>query len=111
MKSTQTKRKEPSKARPTASRNAEPVRRVKKEVRPAPVETPAAQPVNGGPSMPDLAAFGISQTDAQAHVAHCEECGRAYRHVAKNPKDAMALQSFGRRIAACLPQKHDQAQA
>jgi hypothetical protein len=52
--------------------------------------------------MPDLTAFGVSQRDADAHVGQCEPCGRAYKHVVKNPKDAMALQSFGRNIACCL---------
>ena len=52
--------------------------------------------------MPDLTTFGVDQGDAQAHVGGCEQCGRAYRHVVKNPKDAMALQSFGRNLAVCL---------
>jgi hypothetical protein len=55
--------------------------------------------------MPDLTTFGIDQGHAQAHVAMCEQCGRAYRHVVKNPKDAMALQSFGRNVAVCLAGK------
>ena len=60
---------------------------------------------NGSVPMPDLTAFGVDQGHAQAHVAACEQCGRAYRHVVKNPKDAMALQYFGRNLAVCLAGK------
>jgi len=60
---------------------------------------------HGSSSMPDLKTFGVDQADAQAHIGQCEQCGRAYRHVVKNPKDAMALQSFGRNIAVCLAGK------
>ena len=61
--------------------------------------------------MPDLTSFGVAQGDAQAHVAQCEQCGRAHRHVMKNPKDTMALQSFGRNIATCLAGKQAKAPA
>ena len=55
--------------------------------------------------MPDLTTFGIDRSHAQAHVGVCEQCGRAHRHVVKNPKDAMALQSFGRNLSVCLAGK------
>ena len=113
MKSAAPKRKEPSKERTKAARPAAPAPRSEKAARPAqPDIQPAAPRTEGnGSPMPNLAAFGVSQSDAQAHVSQCEECGRAHRHVVKNPKDAMALESFGRRIAACLPRKQPQASA
>jgi hypothetical protein len=65
-------------------------------------EAPRATGKEAGSPMPDLTRFGVPQSDARAHVGACEECGRAYRHVVKNPKDAMALESLGRRIGSCL---------
>jgi hypothetical protein len=61
--------------------------------------------------MPDLTAFDVDPHAAQAHVAECDHCGRAHRHVMKNPKDVMALQSFGRNISACLAAKQTTAPA
>src|SRR5262249_8384229 len=66
---------------------------------------------NGKSSMPDLSTFGIEQRDAQAHVGQCESCGRAHRHVVKNPRDAMALESFGRHLASCLAGTQEQSHA
>jgi len=61
--------------------------------------------------MPDLTNFGVASSDAQAHVGQCEPCGRAHRHVVKNPKDVMALESFGHHIASCLAGKRDAPRA
>jgi hypothetical protein len=105
MKSAELKRKPASKDGAKASREGEPVRRIDKESRRAPVEAPRPGAAETSTPMLDLTPFGVSQSDAQAHVGACEECGRAYRHVAKNPKDAMALESFGRRIGSCLAGK------
>jgi hypothetical protein len=108
MKRAAETKKQPSKDRAKASRDATSVRRTGKETRPA--EPAAAPPAaradgNGSAPMPDLTAFGVDPRDAHAHVGQCEQCGRAYRHVMKNPKDAMALQSFGRNISVCLADK------
>ena len=107
MKSAAQTKNQSSKNTVEASRDATPARRTKKETMPA--QTPAAPPAraagNAGSPMPDLTTFGVDQRDAQAHVGQCEQCGRASRHVVKNPKDAMALQSFGRNIAVCLAGK------
>ena len=83
---------------------AEAARTVAKETPRVQAEAPRAVSPdgNGNSPMPDLSAFGVEQRDAQAHVGQCEPCGRAYRHVVKNPRDAMALESFGRHIASCL---------
>ena len=112
MKSTAQTKRQPSKETAKPSRKATPVRPAEKPAQAAKAASAAAaapQPVspsgNGGVPMPDLTTFGIDQGDAQAHVGRCEECGRAYRHVVKNPKDAMALQSFGRNLAVCLAGK------
>ena len=104
MKSTAQTKRQPSKATAKPSRDATPVRRAEKPAPPAKVEAARTVPPNGGGgvSMPDMSTFGIDQGDAQAHVGVCEQCGRAHRHVVKNPKDAMALQSFGRNLAVCL---------
>jgi len=111
-KSTAPKRKEPSKETTKTSRATAPVPRVEKTARPVEPEAPRAMGVDGnGSPMPDLTTFGVSQRDAQAHVTQCEPCGRAHRHVVKNPKDAMALQSFGRRVASCLADKQDERHA
>ena len=111
MKSAEPKRKSASKDGAKASREGEPVRRVDKETRRAPAEAPRARETEASTPMPDLTPFGVSQSDARAHVGACEECGRAYRHVVKNPKDAMALESFGRRIGSCLAGKQEKAHA
>ena len=105
MKSAAQTKRQPSNERAKASPGATRVRRAGKETRPG--QAAAAPPTartdgNGSSSMPDLKTFGVDQADAQAHIGQCEQCGRAYRHVVKNPKDAMALQSFGRNIAVCL---------
>jgi hypothetical protein len=111
MKSAEPKQKQASKNGAKASRDAEPARRIDKDPRRAPAEAPRAKDTEPGSPMPDLATFGVSQGDARAHVGACEDCGRAHRHVVKNPKDAMALESFGRRIASCLASKQPAARA
>jgi hypothetical protein len=108
MKSTAQTKPKPSKATAKPSRDATPVRRAEKPATPsAKVEAPRPVPPSGsgGVPMPDLTTFGIDPGHAQAHVGLCEQCGRAYRHVMKNPKDAMALQSFARNLAVCLAGK------
>jgi hypothetical protein len=107
MKSTAQTKRPPSKATAKQSREATPVRRAEKPAPPAKAEAPRTVPPsgNGSTPMPDLTTFGVEQGQAQAHVGLCEQCGRAYRHVVKNPKDAMALQSFGRNLAVCLAGK------
>jgi len=104
MKSTAQPKRQPSKATAKPSREATPVRRAAKPASPVNAEVPQTVPpkANGGVPMPDLSTFGIDPGQAQAHVGLCEQCGRAHRHVAKNPKDAMALQSFARNLAVCL---------
>jgi hypothetical protein len=110
MKSTAAKPKQATKSPAKAASRTEPVRRVEKATRveretprvQAATPRPAAPAADASTPMPDLTAFQVPQRDAQAHVAQCEPCGRAYRHVVKNPKDAMALQSFGKNIASCL---------
>jgi len=109
MKTAAQTKKQPSKPKAKSAREATAAPRASKLARPpaerpqpaAPVRTPAAAVV----PMPDLAGFGVDADAARAHVGQCEECGRAHRHVVKNPKDAMALDSFGRHIAICLAGK------
>ena len=107
MKHAEQTKTQPTKGGAKASRDATAVRPVK--------ETPAPRPArpDGSASapMPDLTAFGVEQRDAQAHIAQCEPCERAHRHVVKNPKDAMALQSFGRNISVCLAGKQTKSPA
>jgi len=107
MKSTAQAKRQPSKETAKQSRDATPVRRAEKPTPPAKVEAPRTVAPNGsgGAPMPDLTTFGIDRSHAQAHVGVCEQCGRAHRHVVKNPKDAMALQSFGRNLSVCLAGK------
>jgi hypothetical protein len=107
MKSTAQAKRQPSKETAKQSRDATPVRRAEKPAPAAKAEAPRTVPSSGSGSapMPDLTTFGIDQSHAQAHVGVCEQCGRAYRHVVKNPKDAMALQSFGSNLAVCLAGK------
>ena len=52
-------------------------------------------------------AFVCNQCGAEytKWQGQCEACGRAHRHVVKNPRDAMALESFGRHLASCLAGK------
>jgi len=111
MKSADAKRTPTGKDETKGSRGSEAIRRVDKEPRRAPAEPPAAARADAkaASTMPDLTAFGVSQRDADAHVGQCEPCGRAYKHVVKNPKDTMALQSFGRNIACCLAGKQPHA--
>ena len=127
MKSAAQTTKQPSKKSAPAARDTTPVRRaekgtrrvqaetprtVTKETRPVQAEAPrTVSPESGSSPMPDLSTFGIEQRDAQAHVGQCEPCGRAHRHVMKNPRDAMALESFGRHIASCLAGKQEQSHA
>ena len=113
MKSAAKTKKQPSREGAKASRDATPVRRtekVKPQVRPETART-APTSGNGSTPMPDLTAFGVDPQAAQAHVAQCEECGRAHRHVMKNPKDAMALDSFGRKISVCIAGEQAKAPA
>jgi len=110
MKSAAQTKKQPSKPKAKAAREATPAPRASKPARPVPVEHPQpAAPARtvGSPvvPMPDLTGFGVDADAARAHVGQCEECGRAHRHVVKNPKDTMALDSFGRHIAVCLASK------
>ena len=122
MKSAAHTTKQPSKKSATAARDTTPVRRAEKGTRRVQAEAPRtvtketrrvqaeAPPTvspdgSGNSPMPDLSTFGIEQRDAQAHVGQCESCGRAHRHVVKNPRDAMALESFGRHLASCLAGK------
>jgi hypothetical protein len=118
MKSAAQTKRQPSKETAKASRKATPAPRAKKTARPVQAEAVRAAAARAtpadvivGPPMPDLTTFGVDQRDAQTHVGECEHCGRAHRHVLKNPKDAMALQSFGRNIAACLARKQAKAPA
>src|SRR5262249_27039291 len=108
MKSTEAKRKQPSKDGPKAAGRSEPVRRIVKEAPRVQAEAPRPATASAASSlpMPDLGNFGVTAADAQAHVTPCEPCGRAHRHVVKNPKDVMALESFGRPLATCLAGKH-----
>jgi hypothetical protein len=113
MKNGQAKRKEPSTpAAAKASRDTAAGARVDKEARRVPAEQPrAAAPkaepprpaaTDGDLPVPDLAKYGITERDAREHLRTCSTCGAAHKHVAKNPKDVMALDSFGRRIASCV---------
>lgn len=103
MKTAAQPKKQPSKPTTKASREATPVARAAKPTPPVQAAAPRV-PADGNTTtpMPDLKAFGVEQGAAQAHVAQCENCGRAHRHVLKNPKDVMALESFGRNVAVCL---------
>ena len=104
MKTAVKTKKQPSKKPAAASRKATPVQRTQKpkpEVRPEPTRTAPVNPTAGS-AVPDLTTVGVDPHAAGAHVAQCEECARAHRHVLKNPKDAMALESFARRISVCL---------
>ena len=110
MKSAAQTKKQPSKPKAKAA----PAPRASKPARPATVERPQPAPPERTTSsavvpMPDLTGFGVDADSARAHIAQCEECGRAHRHVVKNPKDAMALDSFGRHIAVCLAGKRPAA--
>ena len=114
MKSAAQTKKQLSKPKAKAAREATPAPRASRPARPAPAERPQpAAPERPASSavvpMPDLSGFGIEADAARAHVAQCEECGRAHRHVVKNPKDAMALDSFGRHIAVCVAGKRPAA--
>ncbi len=113
MKSAAQTKKQPSKVSAKASCEAAPVRRAEKPTPRVQPEAPRPATPDGNAStpMPDLTAFGVEQRDAQAHLAQCEQCERAHRHVMKNPKDVMALQSFGRNLATCLAGKQAKAPA
>jgi hypothetical protein len=106
MKTAAQTKKQPSKERAKASRESTAPRRAEKPAAPVRVEAPARpRDAAAGTPMPDLTPFGVDPRDAEAHVGQCEQCGRAHRHVMKNPKDAMALESFGRNLAVCLAGK------
>jgi len=111
MKSAAQPKREATKETAKRSREATPARRPEKPVSPTTAAAPRTAPPNGngGVPMPDLKAFGVDSSDAQAHVGQCEQCGRAHRHVVKNPKDAMALEFFGRNLAVCLAGKQAKA--
>jgi hypothetical protein len=112
MKSAAPTKRQPSKETAKPSHEATPGRRAQKAAPDQPRAARTTAPdTHSSPPMPDLTAFGVDQRTAQAHVGQCEQCGRAHRHVLKNPKDAMALQSFGRNLAACLAGKQAQASA
>jgi hypothetical protein len=113
MKSAAQTKRPPSKETPRASRDTTAVRGAEKETRRVHVEAPRAAAADGNTTspMPNLSGFGIEHRDAQAHVGQCEACGRAYRHVVKNPKDVMALESFGRHLASCLAGKQVRSHA
>jgi len=97
-----TKQKEPSKRASKSPRETQPAVQVAKQPqRVQPASPPAASTARELP-LPDLSPFGVSAGDARAHVGVCESCGRAYRHVVKNPKDVTALGYFGRNLASCL---------
>ena len=114
MKSSEAKRKEPANHAAKASRGAQPVAPPKKEAprvqpeQPRP-EQPRPAATDGQLAMPDLSKYGVTERDARQHVGQCEPCGRAHRHVLKNPKDVMALDAFGRHIATCLAVQGDKA--
>jgi hypothetical protein len=124
MKNGQAKRKEPSTqaaAKPsrdtsTGARGEKEARRVAPE-QPRPEAPkheqprPAAASPSGELPIPDLAKYGISESEARAHLRTCQTCGVAHRHVVKNPKDVMALDSFGRRIASCVAVQGDKQHA
>jgi len=113
MKSAAQTKKQPSKPSTKASRPATPARHAEPATpriqaaspRPAAPAASAPSPGNTTIPMPDLKAFGVDQGSALAHIGQCEQCGRAHRHVAKNPKDVMAIESFGRNLAVCLAGK------
>jgi hypothetical protein len=86
---------------PKATRNGAAVAAEKEAPRAAQLEKPRPA-ADGAAPMPNLAQYGVSEAEARTHVAQCESCGRAHKHVIKNPKDAMALDSFGRHIASCI---------
>src|SRR5262249_38227732 len=106
-------KKQPSKESAKASREATPARRAEKPAPRVQPEAPRPATADGNSTvpMPDLKEFGVAQHDAQAHVGQCEQCGRAYRHVMKNPKDTMARESFARNVAVCLAGKQLKTQA
>jgi hypothetical protein len=115
MKSSEAKRKEPATQAPKASRGTRPGAAPRKEAARAAeaprVEPPRPAAAEGSLPMPDLTKYGVTERDARAHVVHCEPCGRAHRHVVKNPRDAMALDAFGRHIATCLAVHGEKAPA
>jgi hypothetical protein len=100
------KKSEP-KPKPTNNHPIKPTRNgsavaAEKEAPHAQPEKPRPAAADGSLPMPDLGQYGVKEPEARAHVAQCESCGRAHKHVVKNPKDVMALDAFGRHIAACI---------
>jgi len=111
MKSAAQTKKQPGKPKAKASRAASPVRRtakVKAQVGPETTRTTPVQRTAGTP-VPDLTAVGVDPQTAEAHVALCERCGPAHRHVMKNPRDTMALEHFGRNLSLCLARSQKKA--
>ena len=103
MKTGEAKRKQqPSNQAAKPSREPQPAVRAQKEVRPVQPQQPRAGATDGSLPIPDLGKYGVTEHDAREHLRLCEPCGRAHKHVIKNPKDVMALDAFGRHIATCL---------
>ena len=111
MKTGEPKRKQPTDSAAKASRALDAAAHAAKEGRRVQAEQPRAGATDGSVPMPDLTKYGVSEREAREHVGRCEPCGRAHKHVAKNPQDVMALDSFGRRIATCLAVQGDKARA
>jgi hypothetical protein len=118
MKNGEAKRKQPSTPAPRAARDVaagapkQAPKEAPKEARRVPPEPPrAAAAPNGDAPLPDLTKYGVSEPEARSHLRQCEPCGRAHKHVVKNPKDVMALDAFGRHIATCLAVQGDKAHA
>jgi len=101
MKTSEAKRKPVSQGA-KASREVGTGTRAQGSTRPFQVEQPRAGATDGTAPMPDLGKYGIVESAAREHVRQCESCGRAHKHVVKNPRDAMALDTFGRHMATCL---------
>ena len=120
MKNSEPKRKQPTngasnasaagRARP-ASRSGEPVAPQKEVRRVQPEQPRPSVAPDASLPIPDLSKYGVAEREAREHLGKCEPCGRAHKHVVKNPKDVMALDAFGRHIATCLAVHADKPQA
>ena len=122
MKSSEAKKKEPAHPAAKASRATQPVAPPRKDgariqveqprtQTPTPTSTPRPAATDGTLPVPDLTKYGVNERDAREHVARCEPCGRAHKHILKNPKDVMALDSFGRHVATCIAVQGEKARA
>ena len=105
------KQKEANNRAPKPSRPIEAAPRAEKPPQRVPAEQPRPAATDGSLPMPDLAKYGVAEREARDHVGRCEPCGRAHKHVLKNPKDVMAVDSFGRRLATCLAVQGEKARA